>query len=502
MVESQETDKVGDPMTHRPEHSAWPWTGAPDMPRPIMMSFEQTDAVDAQATRTVVLTDGWTGGPCAAVLRGGLNAEAALELLHHSGVRGLTIYHLQEKIPDLESVFLSSVVNKAHSLFDHVNICWRHDPSVFELVRSVGGQYSMLVFGAPLAVSEIAPFRQALKEVYSGSVTIVRGPLQEAEFDEGDEIYKWVRERTFDAQDFALSTVLRSRKRKLGARIAVVLPSLNEEETVGQVIRTALEVKAEGLIDEVILVDSGSTDKTTAIARSFGIPVHDHREVRPELGAYAGKGEAMFKSAFLTEADIIAWVDTDISSIAPRFFYGLLGPLLTNPEIRFVKGYFARPVVVEADGVELGGGRVTEILARPWLNTFQPELSGYIQPLAGTVAIRRDLLTRMRIPTTYGVEIAMLIQAVEQAGLWATCQVNLGEVIHRSKDVLGLSEMSFQILQVLADLKAAGSGAARSDVLRRVVSSRGRFEIGIKRFTTRWREFEAAGVPAHSDVQG
>ncbi|MGE5552943.1 MAG: hypothetical protein ACM3XZ_03340 [Betaproteobacteria bacterium] len=185
-------------------------------------------------------------------------------------------------------------------------------------------------------------------------------------------------------------------------------------------------------------------------------------------------------------------MDTDISSIAPRFFYGLFGPMLTNPEIRFVKGYFARPIRIEADGLELGGGRVTEILARPWLNAFRPELSGYIQPLAGTVAVHRDLFRQMRIPVNYGVEIAMLIQAVEKAGLWSTCQVNLGEVFHRSKDVLALSEMSFQILQVLAHLSGNRLGPPH-ELLRRVFSAHGRFEIGLKCFTTHWRRFDCAG---------
>jgi hypothetical protein len=143
-------------------------------------------------------------------------------------------------------------------------------------------------------------------------------------------------------------------------------------------------------------------------------------------------------------------------------------------------------VRVEASGLELGGGRVTEILARPWFNTYMPVLSGYIQPLAGTVAMYRDDLLRMRIPANYGVEVAMLIQAVTAAGLWSTCQVNLGEVIHRSKDVAGLSEMAFQILQVLSEFAGADR---RENLLRRVYSAQGHFEIGIKRFATVWREY-------------
>lgn len=315
---------------------------------------------------------------------------------------------------------------------------------------------------------------------------MVRAPFQELEFDETDEIYKWVRQRTFEASDFSLPAVLRRHKNKLNKKIAVILPSLNEEKTVGKVIQTALDVKKAGIIDEVILIDSQSADNTVAIAKSYGIPVHIHQDIAPELGAYRGKGEAMFKSTFITDADILAWVDTDIENITPSFFYGLLGPLLTNTEIRFAKGYFARPIRVESTGVELGGGRVTEIFARPWINTFMPELSGYIQPLSGTVAIYRKDLMKMKIPVNYGVEIAMLVQAVEFGSVWSTCQVNLGEVIHRSKDVAGLSEMAFQILQVLADLMGP---QGRSDILRRVHSAHGRFEISSKRFRAAWREF-------------
>ncbi len=454
--------------------------------RIVVRSFADRGSLYEDRDDIVVLTDGWVAGPAAAVLRGGINAGAVLDVLECAGVAQLRVLHLEEKLPQLEDIFLSSVVARAHDMFDNVSINWRREATVFDLIKAVGADHSMLFFGAPLADSEILPFYNAIKEVYQGSVTIVRGPVQDLEFAESDEIYRWVRERTFEAGDFALPTVMRSGKNKRGRKVAIILPSLNEERTVGQVIETALEVKAAGVADEVILVDSASTDNTVAIAKSYGIPVYLHPEIAPELGSYRGKGEAMFKSAFVTDADILAWVDTDIENITPRFFYGLLGPILSHPDVRFVKGYFTRPVRVEASGLELGGGRVTEILARPWFNTYMPLLSGYIQPLAGTVAICREDMLKMRIPANYGVEVAMLIQAVANAGLWSTCQVNLGEVIHRSKDVTGLSEMAFQILQVLSEFEG---GASRENLLRRVYSAQGHFEIGIKRFATVWRNY-------------
>lgn len=451
--------------------------------------FHEISDLDEYRDTTLIITDGWQDGPVAAVLRGGSHAHAVLDVLSHSGIKDLKIFHIEEKLDDLEDVFLSSVVKPAQSMFDHVSVVWKNDANVYHLIKSIGSKYGMLFFGAPLADSEILPFYNKIKKDYSGSVTIVKAPVTDVEFDESDEIYRWVREHTYDAHDFALPSVLRKYKKRLNKKIAVILPSLNEERTVGQVIRTSLEVKNTGIIDEIILVDSASTDGTVEIARSYGIPVYLHPDIKPELGTFRGKGEAMFKSAFVTDADILVWVDTDIENITPSFFYGLLGPILANSGIKFVKGYFERPVRVETVGVELGGGRVTEILIRPWINTYMPQLSGYIQPLAGTAAVYRDLLLSMRIPVNYGVEIAMLIQAVRTGGLWSTCQVNLGEVIHKSKDVIGLSEMAFQILQVLSEMEESGKVWRKNDVLRRFYSAHGHFEIGSKRFATVWRKY-------------
>jgi len=473
------------------ENTGYDWPAiSQDAAQPFAFySFAEWQETDYDLEGIVAVTDGWREGTLAAVLRGGSNARSVLDLLARSGVRDLQIIHLEEKLPQLEEIFLSTVVAPANAMFDHVTVSWRRESSLPELLANIGGDYQMLFFGAPLTASEVLPLQEKIRISYGGSLTIVRGPMSDIDFDEADEINKWVRARTYDATDFALAAMLRSCKKKRGIRIAVVLPSLNEEKTVGKVIKTALEVQQAGIIDEVILMDSVSTDNTADIARSYGIPVYLHPQVRPELGTFRGKGEAMFKSALVTDADILAWIDTDIETITPRFFYGLLGPLLTTADIRYSKGYFSRPVRVEASGIEVGGGRVTELLARPWINTFMPELSGYIQPLSGAVAIYRNDLLKMKIPVNYGVEIAMLIQVVQQAGLWSTCQVNLGDVVHRSKDVVGLSEMAFQITSVLADMGQKQPRSRQNENFRRVYSAHGRFEIGIKKFKTVWRDF-------------
>ncbi|EGO63986.1 glucosyl-3-phosphoglycerate synthase [Acetonema longum] len=471
----------------------WPLQSSISAPVTVT-SFDDLSAFESAPHDILVMTDGWRPGSKAAILRGGMNAKAVLDVLARSDVAALKIFHIEEKIPQLEDIFVGTIVPEANRLFDQVNIFWRHDQSIYDLIESIAGEYDMLLFGAPLAKSEVLPFYRRIKDIYPGSVTIVRSAAtDDEEFDAGDPIFKWVRERTYDAHDFSFPSALRNYKRKLGKKVSVILPALNEEKTVGKVIETALEVKSSGIIDEVILIDSDSTDDTAAIGKSYGIPVYSHSQICSDLGTYRGKGEAMFKSAFVTDADILAWVDTDIENIVPSFFYGLLGPILTYPQIEFVKGYFARPVRVESSGIELGGGRVTEIFARPYINLYLPELSGYIQPLAGTVAIYRHLLEKMYLPTNYGIEIAMLAQAVKQVGLWATCQVNLGEVIHKSKDVIGLSEMAFQILQVLHDMNMSqkgGAGKPCQPMLRRVFSTRGHFEISIKRFNIFWRQFK------------
>ena len=452
--------------------------------------FDDMAEIKKEAKEIVAVTDGWKDGSIAAILRGGVNARSVLDVMAQSGIKNITIFHIEESVSYLEDVFLSSVAEPANLLFENVSIRWRRDESIYELIKSIGQEYSMLFLGAPLAFSEILPFYQNIKKYYQGNLTIVRGPAEDVVFDHNDGIYKWVRERTFEAEDFSFCGVLKKLKKDINKKVAVLLPSLNEEKTVGNVIKAALEVKEAGIIDEVILIDSGSNDRTVDVASEYEIPVFVHQIIRPDLGQYVGKGEAMYKSAYVTDADIVVWVDTDIESITAGFFYGLLGPMFTSAEIRFVKGYFERPVSVQLSGVELGGGRVTELLVRPWINVFMPELSGFIQPLSGTVAIYREDLLKMRIPVNYGVEIAMLIQMVEQHSIWSTCQVNLGIVVHRSKDVSALSEMSFQILQALAEFGYKQNDKKANNTLRRFYSKYKRFEIASQKFDTVWREYE------------
>jgi glucosyl-3-phosphoglycerate synthase len=260
---------------------------------------------------------------------------------------------------------------------------------------------------------------------------------------------KWFAENTYHAEEFADLRGLLRLKEKQDLKISLALPALNEEETVGIVIKTIKHELMERvpLLDEMVLMDSNSSDRTRQIASDLGVPVYIHQELLPAYGARAGKGEALWKSLYVTHGDIVVWIDTDIVNISPNFVYGLLGPMLINPRIQFVKGYYQRPLKVDGKMQAGGGGRVTELTARPLLNLFYPELSGVIQPLSGEYGGRRAALEAVPFSSGYGVEIGLLIDLFEKHGLSALAQVDLSERIHHNQPLDSLSRMSFAIIQ-------------------------------------------------------
>ncbi len=260
---------------------------------------------------------------------------------------------------------------------------------------------------------------------------------------------KWFAENTFHASEFKDIVKLVELKEKQGLTVSVGLPALNEEKTIGLVIRRikAALMDRLPLIDQLLVIDSDSTDRTAQIAAEMGVPVVRHSQVLPEMGSFVGKGEALWKSLHELDGDIVAWIDTDISNIQPRFVFGLLGPLLREPRIQYVKGFYQRPIKQGDRLVPEGGGRVTELMARPLINLFFPELSGMIQPLSGEYAGRRELLERLPFFTGYAVETGLLIDILESEGLSALGQVDLERRIHRNQPLPNLSQMSFVILQ-------------------------------------------------------
>ncbi|MBN2085631.1 MAG: glucosyl-3-phosphoglycerate synthase [Anaerolineales bacterium] len=260
---------------------------------------------------------------------------------------------------------------------------------------------------------------------------------------------KWFAENTYHADEFSDLEGLVAQKKRLGLTISLALPALNEAETVGRVIRKVKKTLMQDfpLLDEIVLIDSNSRDRTREIAQAEGIPVYIHQELLPELPPREGKGEALWKSLLVTHGDILVWIDTDIVNIHPRFVYGILGPLIQNPLVQFVKGYYRRPLKVGVKTQAGGGGRVTELVARPLINLFYPELSGIIQPLSGEYGARRSFLESVPFFSSYGVETGLLIDAYERHGLSAIAQVDLLERVHHNQPLEALSKMSFIILQ-------------------------------------------------------
>ena len=262
---------------------------------------------------------------------------------------------------------------------------------------------------------------------------------------------RWFAENTFHSREFEDLEELVRLKAEQRVTISLGLPALNEEETIGSVIttmKTAL-VEEVPLLDEIVLIDSGSVDYTREIAMELGIPVYIHQEILPQYGAYRGKGEALWKSLYVLRGDIVVWIDTDIRNIHPRFVYGVVGPLLKYPHIQYVKGFYRRPLKQGERLIAGGGGRVTELTARPLFNLFFPELSGLIQPLSGEYAGRRRALERLPFFTGYGVETGLLIDMLEIFGLRAIAQVDLLERVHRNQPLSALSKMAFAIIQVV-----------------------------------------------------
>jgi glucosyl-3-phosphoglycerate synthase len=275
--------------------------------------------------------------------------------------------------------------------------------------------------------------------------------------------------RTHRWQDWSLSDLV-SAKEAGHLAVSLVVPARNEGATVGDVVsrvRTAL-VDSVALLDEIVVIDSDSEDDTFAVAEDAGAIVYRSRDIRPDLGSQPGKGEAMWKSLFVTRGDLIVFMDADLIDWDTHFVPGLLGPLLTSPRTALVKGFYERPFV-EGDRVSAyEGGRVTELVARPLIAMLFPELAGLVQPLAGEWAVRRSLFETLPVPTGYGVELAALIDTSRSLGTGAIAQVQLGRRTHRHQSLRDLAAMATQVLAV-AWSRATGTPPADTVLLRQHV---------------------------------
>jgi glucosyl-3-phosphoglycerate synthase len=260
---------------------------------------------------------------------------------------------------------------------------------------------------------------------------------------------------TYHWDDWTLADLLAAK----GPRsVSLVVPARNEAATVGDVITRVREalIDTVALLDEIVVIDSDSTDDTYGVATDAGAVVHRSAEIRPDLGTLPGKGEAMWKSLFVTSGDVIVFMDADLLDWDTHFVPGLLGPLLTRTDIELVKGFYERPMLGGGTAVPFEGGRVTELVARPLISLLFPELAGLHQPLAGEWAVRRSLFEQLHVPHGYAVELAALVDTQRSRGAGAIAQVDLGTRAHRHQSLRDLTGMSTQILA--AALARVGAG--------------------------------------------
>ena len=255
----------------------------------------------------------------------------------------------------------------------------------------------------------------------------------------------WHRSHTFHHSEFPPERLASERHQT----VSVCLPARNEERTIGAIIRELIPLRDAGAIDQIVVVDA-SSDATGRIARALGAEVHFQDHLRPELGPALGKGDAMWRSLEVLTGDVVCFLDADSEHFGAHFACGLLGPLLCDSEISFVKGLYRRPFRVGETTLPEGGGRVTELMARPLLNLFYPDLAGVAQPLAGEVAARRDLLERLPFVTGYGVDIALLLDAYRAVGLDGIAQVDLDVRQNAHQSLRDLGPMAFAVLRALA----------------------------------------------------
>ncbi len=268
----------------------------------------------------------------------------------------------------------------------------------------------------------------------------------------------WIKKNTFHFAEFNDLGRLVEVKAEKGLKISLCLPTLNEEKTIAKeiVIFKSELMSRYPLLDEIVVVDSGSTDKTRRVARSFGADVYKAAEILPHLDQHTGKGENLWKALYITSGDIIIYLDADIKNIHHRFVYGLLGPLLLNSTIKYTKAFYDRPIALGKNNFRpTGGGRVTELVIRPLFSLFFPELTQILQPLSGEYAGYREIFEEIPFPIGYGVETSMILDIYQRWGLDVFAQVDLEKRIHRNQDTKALGKMAFAILKTFINRKVA-----------------------------------------------
>ncbi len=285
-----------------------------------------------------------------------------------------------------------------------------------------------------------------------------------------EEVERWLSRRSWSAAERPLDRMLAA-KHRTGTTVSVVLPALDEEATVGAIvatIRRELMTDAVPLVDELVVVDSGSRDRTAEVAAAAGARVVHRDAILPRVPALPGKGEVLWRSLLVTSGDVVCFVDADLRDFDAGFVSGIVGPLLTDPDVAFVKAMYDRPFGATAGQ----GGRVTELVARPLLNLHWPQLAGVVQPLGGEYAARRSLLERLPFPVGYGVELALLVDALHTVGLDALAQVDVGVRKHRHQDGQALGRMAAAIYRT-AQLRLSRGHLVRPELTQFVRGEHG-----------------------------
>ena len=265
---------------------------------------------------------------------------------------------------------------------------------------------------------------------------------------------KWLEKNTFHHSEFSDLKRLVEEKKSKNFTISLCLPTLNEEKTIAKeivIMKSELMLRYP-LLDEIVVIDSGSTDETRKIARSYGAEVYQADEILPNLEKFRGKGENLWKALYITKGDIIVYLDADIKNIHHRFVYALVAPLLLYDNIKYSKAFYDRPIATGKSKMRpTGGGRVTELVIRPLFSLFFPELTQIIQPLSGEYAGFREVLEKIPFPIGYGVETSMILDIYEKWGLDVIAQVDLERRVHKNQDIKALGKMAFVILNTFAN---------------------------------------------------
>ncbi|MBI4301724.1 MAG: glucosyl-3-phosphoglycerate synthase [Chloroflexi bacterium] len=427
------------------------------------------------------------GRPCRSILlpvRGGPHADLALGLastLAQTFGASITVMHV-----DLADQSWRQRDRERRTFVDFLTRC---PPGARPLVVTATSaadallaeakKHQLVIMGAAAQAEPAGPWGAIPQAVVSSTETSVmvvktREPVYVAQLEakaEAPGVDKWFAENTFLPREFSDIEELVRLKQSQGLTISLCLPSFNEEETIGPLIRLLKEelMQRQPLLDEIALMDGGSTDGTVDIARQEGIPAYYQRVILPEYGSHLGKGEALWKSLFMLKGDILAWVDTDIRNVHPKFVYMVVGPLLKEERIQLVKGFCGRTWGM-ADAHPSSGYYLTELTVRPLLNLFFPQLSGLVDTVGGGCAGRRRVLEQLPFFTGSGVELGLLLDVWFRFGLSAIAQADLEERIDRSWPVVSLTPRALALTQIVLKRVAEYRGLSLGEEARTMMN--------------------------------